>query len=82
MEELENNQIRADKWAEMEIGDLVNQRDIILDKIALLNASQQSITVFNIVCALQIALQDVDYLLDLKTNPTPSTTSTNQFIGM
>jgi len=68
MEEIDNNEIRSDKWLEMDTGSLIHQRDLILDKIMMLQSLQQSATNYSILCALQMAMKDVDYLLDLKTN--------------
>lgn len=83
MEELENKEIRADKWGEMAIGELVSQRDIILDKLMLLRSMPPSVTSENIVAALNMALNDVDHLLNIKTNTsTESTNTSNQIIGL
>lgn len=78
MEE-QNNEIQSDKWLEMDTGNLIHQRDIILDKILLLQSLQQSVTNYSILCALQMALKDVDHLLDIKTNGNTTYNNTMSF---
>jgi hypothetical protein len=67
-EETEENQIRADKWHEMDIGNLNHQRDLIMDKLNMLRSITATVTILNIIHALTMALDDVEQLLNERTS--------------
>lgn len=66
----EENPIRSDLWSTMDINELNIQRELVLNKIALLNQLSYTPTVINLVGALQQAIVDLDELLNYRFTET------------
>ncbi len=72
------DEIRTDLWLSMDINELNNQRDLILTKISLLSQLTSTQTVINIHSALQHALQDINQLIDYRTESVRTPIRTSQ----
>lgn len=65
--------IRSDLWSTMDISQLTQQQDLVITKISTMHrmlGPSASPTMYNLYAALQVALQDLNQLIDnrSKTN--------------
>lgn len=65
--------IRSDMWLSMSMSQLARQQEIVIEKISLVHrmlGGGASPSVHNIYGALQVALQDLNKLIDSRTKRT------------
>lgn len=58
--------IRSDKWLDMNTSELNEQRDIIVNRMTAISTITQNPTTYMLFVALQQALNDVDHLINTK----------------